>query len=146
LISPEDLQTFEFWLAARVSRRVMPNAFDRRLDTANHKRIRKAITPVEPHILQLLYSLSPQRELNNQNETYRLVVILLAKSASMRDHDVLEKLETAKDRIEEILQSRPGINATVSLGGDETMTYEKIRRFDRWGFEDLSLEAGNTET
>lgn len=141
-IREDDLLTFEFWLAARNSRRVFPNSFDQRLDTKNHKRIRKALVPVEPHVLQLLYSLSPQRELTDENDTYRLSVVLLVQSTSMRDQTILAQLEAARDRIEEILEDRRGIASTVSLVGDETMTYSNMRMFSRWGFEDLSLEAG----
>lgn len=141
-ITDDDLHTLEHWLAARVRRRVLPNAFDRRLDTRNAKRIRRAIAPVEPHIHQLLYSLSPQTELTDEEEPYQLAVVLLARSASMRDPDTMANLETAKDAIEEILSERPGIQATVSIAGDETMTYAQFRLYARWGFEDLSLEMG----
>lgn len=144
-ISPNDLPTFEYWLAARVRRRVFPNSFDERLDTKNHKRIRKALASVEPHVVQFLYSLSPQSELNDAVEPYRLVAVLLVHSASMRDQAVLEQLETSRDRIEEILQSRPGIAATVSLVSDEKMNYADFQTYSQWGFEDLSLEAGERD-
>lgn len=138
----DDLLTFEFWLAARFSRRVFPNAFDARLETRNHGRIRKALQAVDEHVHMLLYSLTPQRELVDEHEPYRIRVVVLAKSASMSDDKVMESLETVRDRIEEILQDRPGISAEVVLVGDEAMTYAQLRTFGRWGFEDLSLQSG----
>jgi hypothetical protein len=141
-ITDDDLHILEHWLAARVRRRVLPNEFDRRLDTRNNKLIRRAIGRVEPHILHLLYSLSPDSELTTEEEPYQLAVVLLARSTSMRDQVIMAALETAKDEIEEILSDRPGIRSTVSIAGDETLTYAQFRLYARWGFEDLSLEMG----
>jgi len=141
-LSADDLLTFEFWLSARYSRRVFPNAFDTRLETKNHGRIRKALQSVDEHVHMLLYSLAPQRELINPEEPYQIRVVILAKSLSMADERVMESLETVRDRIEGILQDRPGITAEVVLIGDESMSYAQLRTFSRWGFEDLSLESG----
>ena len=58
VISEEDIDDYTFWLAARVRRRVFPNTFDLRLDTANGKRIRKALQKVHEYTYALLYSLS----------------------------------------------------------------------------------------
>ena len=141
-LSADDLLTLEFWLSARFSRRVFPNAFDTRLETKNHGRIRKALQAVDEHVHMLLYSLAPQRELINLEESYQIRVVILAKSLSMTGEQVMESLETVRDRIEEILQDRPGISAEVVLIGDEAMSYAQLRTFSRWGFEDLSLESG----
>ncbi len=144
-IEEQQLWALEVWLAARYRRRVLPNTFDARLDTNNHKRIRTAIKPVEEHILSVLFSLSPDEEIADANVPYQLRVALLVRSADLINPGVLEGLEVAKDKVEEILQEREGIEATVELAGDEEMTVAQFRNYSRWGLEDLSIEAGDDE-
>ena len=137
-ITEEELAGFELWLASRYRRREFPHAFDRRLGTNSHKRIRKALAKEADHIQHLLYSLSPQSELLDDSVDYQLRVVLLAKSSSLSDTSILGSLEKVKDRIEDILCDKPGIKAQVHLVGDEKMTYAQFHTFAQWGFEELS--------
>lgn len=143
-ISDEGIDILESWLASRVRRRVLPNAFDQRFGSRAHRRIRKAIAPIGPHVRRFLYSLSPDDEITNQAEPYRLRTVVLARSASLLDRQVLEEIETAKDNIEGILNSRAGIEAIVEVAGDEEFTFAQFRTYADWGFEDMSLD-GQTE-
>jgi hypothetical protein len=141
-IEESDLYDFTYWLSLRVHRRTFPDAFDRRLGSDCHKRVRKVISGAAgAHIEGLLYSLSTFDELDD-NQAYRLRVVLLAKPSSFQSSAVLSLLQTARDQIETILSSRTGIavESTV-LEGSNRMTVAQYMDFDSWGFEDVSLEA-----
>jgi hypothetical protein len=48
VVGEDDIDDLSFWLAARYRRRVFPNAFDKRLNTDNGKRIRRALKKCTP--------------------------------------------------------------------------------------------------
>lgn len=140
-ITEEDLDHYTFWLSARVRRRSFPNALDQRIGTDSHKRIRKTLSKVESDIEALLYSLSTEKELGEE-ESYRMRVILLAKPEAVADAAKLEILETARDKIEEILSDKPGVEVeVVDLASSARMSVATAASYKNWGFEDLSLEA-----
>lgn len=139
LIPDVEVAGLELWLANRFRRRALPDAFDRRLG-GGHDPIRKALSRVNDHVHHLLFSLSPQNELDDEATPYRIIVVILAKTRSMREAGVMAELESARDRIEEVLAAKRGIEAQVHILGDETMTYAQFETFSQWGFEDLSVE------
>jgi hypothetical protein len=135
-----DFDDYSFWLAARVRRRTFPDAFDARLTSNAHDRIRKVILRIGKHIDGLLYSLSTNEELGGDTP-YRLRVVILAKSSEMQEPGVMKVLETAKDDIEGILSGRKGIALEgVTLASSSGMNVSNYMKFSSWGFEDVSLE------
>ena len=140
VIEPDELATYIFWLSTRVRRRVFPNTFDTRLGNESHKLIRKALAPVDEHVDDLLYSLSSQRELED-GIAYTLRVVLLVRSTSLVNRDTREALETSKDIISEILSNKKGIVLdAIEIASDKGMSVATYHTYDRWGFEDLTLE------
>jgi hypothetical protein len=134
------LTTFRFgWQLDTVG--VFPNAFDKRLNTDNGKRIRRALKKVHAQLDALLYSISSELELDDSTP-YRLRVVMLAKPYALSQDGDRALLETAKDEIEAILTSRSGIVLeSVSIASTGKMTVEQYRTFSSWGFEDVSLEG-----
>lgn len=140
LIAEEDLDHYTFWLSARVRRRSFPNALDQRIGTDSHKRIRKALSKVESDIEALLYSLSTEKELGEE-ESYIMRVVLLAKPDAVADAAKLDVLETVRDKIEEILSDKAGVQVeAVDLASSARMSVATSATYKNWGFEDLSLE------
>jgi hypothetical protein len=141
-IADDDLYDFTVWLSHRFLRRTFPDAFDRRLGGSGHKQIRRVMSgDVAAHLEALLYSISTFEELN-QDQPYRIRIVLLAKPRSFQSPVLLSMLRSACDRVEDILSNKEGIVAeSVVLEASNRMTLDQYQDFDSWGFEDVSLEA-----
>lgn len=141
-MAERDIDEYSYWLALRVRRRAFPDAFDKRLSTDNHKRIRKILgrSGVTEHVEALLYSLSSNKELPDSTP-YHIKVMLLVNAFSMTDTAVVAELETAKDDIADVLSGRHGIVLVdIALVTDKQITVAQHRSFSNWGFEDISFE------
>jgi hypothetical protein len=141
-VERQELLVLETWLSSRYRRRVFPDTLDQRISEPNHKRFRKLVKPIEHHIEVILYSLDTYEELANPAEKYALTIILLINAGAAGDADVLDALDKAVDKMQEMFDGVEGLDCAVMYESVDDMTFSRAVQFNNWGFEDLSIEAG----
>jgi hypothetical protein len=148
-----DLDTLQYWLAARYRRSAFPDEFDRRLDeTRIAARLKKILEPVGNHILAVFFDVDEgtEREHKGEHDPFTLSIELLystavdstiAEAAARRASEGITVAfreccfdkQTNKWRNIELLDCTP-----IS---DEALTYAMSLKLKRWNADYISFRA-----
>jgi hypothetical protein len=153
-LSPQNLTTFQQWLACRYRRSAFPDEFERRLvhETKLAEKISKAIKPHGEWITAIFFDVDEGRDIvhKGSDDLYVLDIILLhstepdaktAESVAIKAKEAIEKAFNEK-----LYDHHAGKWKWIELRyidviSEEGLTYKQSKLLKKWRLDYISLEA-----
>lgn len=138
------LRNFVHWIAKRVRRAALPDAFNRRIDTRTRRQIARLLEPLQTNLYVLLIALDPLDQELDEGDEYRLQVLALMEPDEYLDTGKRAAVEAALVAIGRLLEGANDIDleqCVVKSMADVSVA--EYRDFVIWDLDELSLEEGD---
>jgi hypothetical protein len=151
-INSDDLNTLQYWLAARYRRSAFPDEFDRHLeDTGMAHRLARILKPLGTHIVAVFFDVDEGMELEHEDDDPFTLSISLLYSTDF-DSDIAEEAAqraaeaitaTFRDRCFDKKANRWRRIELLECSpiSDQALTYAMSRKLKRWNADYISLRA-----
>lgn len=152
VLSPENANTFQHWLASRYRRSAFPDEFEEKLKGAKLiDKISKAVKPHAEDISGVFFDVDEGREIVHidADDTYQLDIIILYPAEPTPEKSQ-KAAEVLKDRINDAfkvaLYAPHGKWQHIELRycdvvSEEVLTYKQFKQLKRWRLDHVSLVA-----
>ncbi len=152
-LTPENLATFQMWLASRYRRSAFPDEFERRLnqETKLTEKIAKTIRPYGDLIAGVFFDVDAGKEIIREGEadTYTLDITILHTAEpdfTAALSAATEAAKTIKAAFKEKLFDPTGTWRHIELRScdpvsESVMSYLEFKQLKRWRLDHISLEA-----
>lgn len=136
-------RSFLHWIAKRVRRAALPDAFNRRIDAKLRKRMAKLLEPLQAQVNALLIALEPMDEELADGDAYRVQVLALMEPDDFDEAGKREAVTKVVAELEQVLDDRDDIDLEQCVVRSMTdVSFAEYRDFVIWDFDELSLEEG----
>jgi hypothetical protein len=152
ILSPENANTFQLWLASRYRRSAFPDEFEEKLKEAKIiDKISKAVKPHADDISGLFFDVDAGREIVhiNADDTYQLGVYILYPTEHTPEKslaaaiDVKAKIMLAfEDALYKPHEKWQHVELCYcDVVSEEVLTYAQFKQLKRWRLDHMSLVA-----
>ena len=136
-------RNFLHWIAKRVRRAALPDAFNRRIDGKLRRRLAKLLAPLQAQMHALLIALDPMDEELADGEAYRMQVLALMEPEDFEDAERQRAVTATVAEMEQLLDGREDIDLEqCEVRSMTNVSLAEHRDFVIWDFDELSLEEG----
>jgi hypothetical protein len=151
-LSPENVNTFQLWLASRYRRSAFPDEFEEKLKDAKLiDKISKAVKPHAEDISGVFFDVDEGREMVHidADDTYQLDIIILYPA-----EPTPEKSQKAAEEVQKKINDafKTAFNAPYGkwqyielrysdVVSEEALTYKQFKQLKRWRLDHISLVA-----
>lgn len=145
-LSQRDIRIMGRWAGKRYSRPALPTAFNNRI-SCSAKRFRKALEQYGAEVSGIfIFFLESERELPD-NETYRIIVRIVAPRAILEDDREEQTLLTLVAKLQEAFASCSGIEVEeLKLDSEAEFSLEDWNTGRFWDWEYLSVSEDDDHT
>jgi hypothetical protein len=137
----ESLPILRSWLGKRYDRAAWPDAFNERLGSHSHKKLRELLGPSEHCFREIFLSIEPaDSELKIDEGPYVVRVALIMSEADTGRPEFVAGAQRCKDALTQFLKLCSGIEVElVEVMSDTDFTWADLDTYRLWDFTDLSF-------
>lgn len=145
-LSQRDIRMMSRWAGKRYSRPALPTAFNNRI-SGSAKKFKKALEQYGAEVSGIfIFFLESERELPD-NETYRIIVRIVAPRATLEDDREEQTLLTLVAKLKQAFASCSGIEVEeIKLDSDAEFSLEDWSSSKVWDYEYLSVSEDDGHT